>query len=76
MKLVISNAEMKESFTVEVRNRFNALFESLDDIETIYNKLKQSTEEVALVIIPKKEKVKQQPLNPNALVKNAGFPDS
>ena len=42
-KLVTSNAEMGETFTSEGRNRFDQLSEPSDDI---YNKLKESTEEV------------------------------
>ena len=62
---------MKETFVVELRNHFDMLSEPSDDIQTIYNKLKHSTEEVALTTLPKKEKVKKQPHNAHALVKNA-----
>ena len=47
-KIVISSSEMKQTFALEVGNRFDALAESSDDIETTYNKLIQSTEEIAL----------------------------
>ena len=57
--LVTSNVVMEETFAVKLRNRFNELSEPSDDIETIYNKLKQSTEEIALAF-PEKKK---QPLN-------------
>ena len=57
-KLVASNVEMKETFTVAVHNHSDASSKPSDDIETTYNKLKQSTEEVALTTLPKKEKLK------------------
>ena len=54
-KLVTSNGELEETCTVEVRNSFDAFSEASSyDIESIYNKLEQSTEEVALATVPKR----------------------
>ena len=69
-KIVISSSEMKQTFALEVRNRFDALAESSDDIETTCNKLIQSTEEIALATLPKKEKSTKQLLSAHSLVKN------
>ena len=66
LKLVTSNVEIKENFTTEVRNHFDVLSAPSDDMETVYNKLKPSTEEVAPTL-PKKENVKNNLSMPTLL---------
>ena len=70
-ELVTSDPTLKQTFTLEVKNRFDALSDPSDSIETLYNNLIASNEEIALSTLPKKEKVKENDLSAHDLVKNA-----
>ena len=54
-----------------MRNRYSALSQPEDDVETIYNNITKCTEEVALKTLPKKRKRKSVTLSAHALVKEA-----
>ena len=69
--LVSSDTTLKQSFCLEVRNRFNILSGPDDDIEERYNLLVKSTEDVALCILPKKVRTIEAPLSFKDLVKGA-----
>ena len=45
---VSSNSTLRQTFALEVKNRFDALSEPSDDIDIHYNKLIESNEEIAL----------------------------
>ena len=66
-----SDPTLKQTFTLEVKNRFDALSDPSDSIDTRYNNLIISNEEIALSTLPKKEKVKGNDLSAKDLVKNA-----
>ena len=59
------------SFFIDVRNRYSALSQPEDDVETIYNSITKCTEEVALKTLPTKRKRKSVTLSAHALVKEA-----
>ena len=69
---VSSNNTIRHTFAVDVKNRFEALSDPSDDIETRYNNLITSTEAIALSTLPKKEKIKKASLCDNAIVRDAG----
>ena len=72
-RLVSSNTTLKQYFALEVRNRFDALSNPDDDINTCYNNLVTCTEEIALSLstLPKKLKTNKAPLTAHELVKAA-----
>ena len=58
-KAVSSNSVLSKQFSLDVFNKFQSLSTSeinADNIEDVYNTLIESTEEVALATLPKKEK--------------------
>ena len=59
-KEVSSNPPISQQFVLEVHNRFQALSTvsaiDTDNVETVYDSLVKSTEEVALATLPKKQK--------------------
>ena len=66
-KYVNATPEVSSAFTLEVRNRFDALAKPDDDVET-YNNLISATQEIALEKLPKKKKQKEKPLSNHALI--------
>ena len=68
---VISDRSISSKYTLDVKNRFEALSSPDDPIETTYNKLISSVEEIALDTLPKRNKKKETPLNSHHLVKRA-----
>ena len=66
-KYVNATPEVSSAFTLEVRNRFDALAKPDDDVETSYNNLISATQEIALEKLPKK-KQKEKPLSNHALI--------
>ena len=70
-KFVSSDADTRNQFVIEVRNRYDALFQPEDGVETIYNNITKCTEEVALKTLPKNSKRKSVTLSAHALVKEA-----
>lgn len=68
---VSSSPNLRHKFAVDVKNRFDALSNPSDDIETKYNNLIKSNEEVALTTLPKRLKKKETPLRAKDQVKNA-----
>ena len=67
-KYVNATPEVSSAFTLEVRNRFDALAKPDDDVETSYNNLISATQEIALEKLPKKKKQKEKPLSNHALI--------
>lgn len=70
-KLVSATPAIATAFTLDVRNRFDVLSTPEDDIETAYNNMIISTQEVALATLPRKKKEKPTPLSAHAMVKKA-----
>ena len=70
-KMVSSNPDIKQQYALDVKNRFDALSNTSDDVETSYNNLIESTQEIALSTLPKKDKVKSPHLSSHNLVSNA-----
>ena len=67
-KEVSSNQDIAEQFVIEVHNKFQTLLPDNDtidseNIETVYSKLIEATEEVALSTLPKKVKKCDKPGN-------------
>ena len=67
-KYVNATPEVSSAFTLEVRNRFDALAKPDDDVETSYNNLISATQEIALEKLPKMKKQKEKPLSNHALI--------
>ena len=67
-KYVYATPEVSSAFTLEVRNRFDALAKPDDDVETSYNNLISATQEIALEKLPKKKKQKEKPLSNHTLI--------
>ena len=67
-KYVNATPEVLSAFTLEVRNRFDALAKPDDDVETSYNSLISATQEIALEKLPEKKKQIEKPLSNHALI--------
>ena len=68
---VISDRSIVSNYTLSVKNKFEALSTPDDNVETTYNNLITSVEEVALDSLPMKSKKKVTPINCHHLVKEA-----
>ena len=53
---VVSNKSLSQQYTLEVKNRFDLLAAPEDSIDSVYNNLIKSVEEVALETLPRKPK--------------------
>ena len=70
-KNVVADKDLSSLYSITVKNRFDALSSSDDDINQTYNTIVKSVEEVALEILPQKPKRKSTPMNAHQLVKDA-----
>ena len=51
---VVANKDLSSLYSTTVKNRFDALSSSDDDVDQTYNNIVNSVEEVALEILPQK----------------------
>ncbi|XP_066928231.1 uncharacterized protein [Clytia hemisphaerica] len=68
---VYCNHDLRTTYTIEVKNRFDTLAQADDDIEKSYQNLIKANKEVSLALLPKKQKVKKKYLFGNNLVSDA-----
>ena len=56
---VYCNSDLRSTYTVEVKNRFDLLSQPEDDLEKKYQTLIEANKQVSLSLLPKKQKVKK-----------------
>ena len=64
MKILAQDKDLSHQFAVEVKNRFELLYEEInqDNVDESYTTLSKLTQEVAEELLPKKDKIsKHQP---------------
>ena len=59
------NSDLRTTYTVEVKNRYDLLSQPEDDFEKKYQTLIEANEYVSLSLLPKKPKVKKKHLFEN-----------
>jgi len=68
---VYCNSDLRSTYTVEVKNRFDLLSQPEDDLEKKYQTLIEANKQVSLSLLPKKQKVKKKHLFENELLLEA-----
>jgi len=68
---VYCNQDLRSTYTVEVKNRFDVLSRPDDGIEEKYQNLIEVNKQVSLSLLPKKQKAKKKNLFENTLVSEA-----
>ncbi|XP_066927942.1 uncharacterized protein [Clytia hemisphaerica] len=69
---VYCNHDLRTTYTIEVKNRFDTLAQADDDtLRKSYQNLIKANKEVSLALLPKKQKVKKKYLFENNLVSDA-----
>lgn len=66
-----TNSDLRSTYAVEVKNRFDMLSKPDDDLENKYQTLIKANQEISLSLLPKKQKTKKKNLFENDLLSDA-----